>query len=117
MIPYYPYSYVKSDNEMCTPIVDPYATGIVRCIFEMYASGMKPLQIATVLNDESVLTPFDYYDKRIGKPNSYNHSHLWSDRNLENILKNPIYIVMFVQLRATTVGNKNHQRIDRDGSE
>lgn len=69
MTPYCPYGYVKSDDEMCTPIIDPYAAGIVRRIFEMYASGMKPLQIATVLNEEGVLTPFDYYYKRIGKPN------------------------------------------------
>ena len=65
--------------------IDPYAAGIVRRIFEMYASGMKPLQIATVLNEEGVLTPFDYYYKRIGKPNPYNHSHLWSGRNHQRI--------------------------------
>lgn len=117
MTPYCPYGYVKSDNEMRTPIIDPYAAGIVRRIFEMYASGMKPLQIATVLNEEGVLTPFDYYYKRIGKPNPYNHSHLWSGRNLENILKNPIYIGTLAQLRTTTVSYKNHQRIDRDESE
>ena len=56
MTPYCPYGYVKSDDEMRTPVIDPYAAGIVRRIFEMYASGMKPLQIATVLNDEGVLT-------------------------------------------------------------
>ncbi|MDY4413421.1 MAG: recombinase family protein [Ruminococcus sp.] len=73
--------------------------------------------MATVLNEEGVLTPFDYYYKRIGKPNPYNHSHLWSGRNLENILKNPIYIGTLAQLRTTTVSYKNHQRIDRDESE
>ena len=117
MTPYCPYGYVKSNDEMRTPVIDPYAAGIVRRIFEMYASGMKPLQIATVLNEEGVLTPFDYYYKRIGKPNPYNHSHLWSGRNLENILKNPIYIGTLTQLRTTTVSYKNHKRIDRDESE
>ena len=117
MTPYCPYGYVKSDDEMRTPIIDPYAAGIVRRIFEMRASGVKPLQIATTLNEEGVLTPFDYYYKRIGKPNPYNNSHLWSSRNLENILKNPIYIGTLAQLRTTTVSYKNHQRIDRDESE
>lgn len=117
MTPYCPYGYVKSDDEMRTPVIDPYAAGIVRRIFEMRASGVKPIQIATTLNEEGVLTPFDYYYKRIGKPNPYNHSHLWSGRNLENILKNPIYIGTLAQLRTTTVSYKNHQRIDRDESE
>ena len=76
MTPYCPYGYVKSDDEMRTPIIDPYAAGIVRRIFEMYASGMKPLQIATVLNEEGVLTPFDYYYKRIGKPLTNKHNAL-----------------------------------------
>lgn len=102
---------------MRTPVIDPYAAGIVRRIFEMRAAGVKPIQIATTLNEEGVLTLFDYYYKRIGKPNPYNHSHLWSGRNLENILKNPIYIGTLAQLRTTTVSYKNHQRIDRDESE
>lgn len=68
MTPYCPYGYVKSDDEMRTPIIDPYAAGIVRRIFEMRASGVKPIQIATTLNEEGVLTPFGYYYKRIGKP-------------------------------------------------
>lgn len=63
----------------------------------MCASGMKPLQIATVLNEGGMLTPFDYHYKRIGKPNPYNHSHLWSGKNLENILKNPVYIGTLAQ--------------------
>ena len=32
MTPYCPYGYVKSDDEMRTPIIDPYAAGIVRRI-------------------------------------------------------------------------------------
>ena len=75
MMPYCPYGYVKSDDEMRTPIIDPYAAGIVRRIFEMYASGMKLLQIAMVVNEEGVLTPFDYHYKRVGKPNPHN-SHI-----------------------------------------
>lgn len=117
MSPYCPYGYIKGDDEMRTPVIDPYAAGIVRRIFEMRAQGMKPLQIATVLNDEGVPTPFDYYYQRIGKPNPYNNSHLWSSRNLDNILKNPIYIGTLAQLRTTTVSYKNHQRIDKDESE
>ena len=96
MTPYCPYGYVKSDDEMRTPIIDPYAAGIVRRIFEMRASGVKPIQIATTLNEEGVLTPFDYY---------------------YNILKNPIYIGTLAQLRTTTVSYKNHKRIYRDESE
>ena len=45
---------------MRTPVIDPYAAGIVRRIFEMRAAGVKPIQIATTLNEEGVLTLFDY---------------------------------------------------------
>ena len=117
MSPYCPYGYVKGDDEMRTPVIDPYAANIVLRIFQMRAQGMKPKQIATVLNDEGVLTPFDYYYQRIGKPNPYHNSHLWENRNVHNILNNPIYIGTLAQLRTTTVSYKNHKRIDKDESE
>ncbi len=117
MSPYCPYGYVKGDDEMRTPVIDPYAANIVLRIFQMRAQGMKPKQIATILNDEGVLTPFDYYYQRIGKPNPYHNSHLWENRNVHNILNNPIYIGTLAQLRTTTVSYKNHKRIDKDKSE
>ena len=117
MSPYCAYGYVKGDDELHTPVIDPYAAGIVRRIFEMYASGMKPMQITKVLNEEGVLTPFDYYYKNAGKPNPYQTSHLWENRSIYNILRNSIYTGKLSQLRTTTVSYKNHQRIDKDESE
>lgn len=117
MSPYCPYGYVKGDDEMRTPVIDPYAANIVLRIFQMRAQGMKPKQIAAILNDEGVLTPFDYYYQRIGKPSPYHNSHLWENRNVHNILNNPIYIGTLAQLRTTTVSYKNHKRIDKDESE
>lgn len=117
MSPYCPYGYVKGDDEMRTPVIDPYAANIVLRIFQMRAKGMKPKQISTILNDEGVLTPFDYYYQRIGKPSPYHNSHLWENRNVHNILNNPIYIGTLAQLRTTTVSYKNHKCIDKDESE
>ena len=43
------YGYEKGTDENFTPVIDPYAAGIVRRIFEMRASGMNAKKIADVL--------------------------------------------------------------------
>ncbi|MGN0621584.1 MAG: recombinase family protein [Porcipelethomonas sp.] len=49
------------NDENSTPVIDEYASEIVRRIFEMKANGMKLKAIARELNNEHILPPSDYF--------------------------------------------------------
>lgn len=114
---YPPYGYSKGTDKNFIPIVDPYASEIVRRIFEMRAAGANPKSIAKVLNDEHIMIPSDYHYHKLGKPNPYHTDHLWNTAAIQRILQNPIYLGHLVQLRRTTVSYKNHKTVRRDESE
>lgn len=111
---YAAYGYIKSNDENSTPVIDEYAAGIVRRIFEMRASGMKLKAIARELNNEHILPPSDYACQRDGKPVPNDTESLWSDWSVKRILCNEIYIGNLTQLRTTTVSHKNHKVIKKD---
>ena len=111
------YGYLKSDDEKFTPVPDPQTAPIVRRIFEMYASGMKPKQICDVLNEEHIPTPMDYRYQQLGKPNPYTEIHLWGNTTVKAILNNEIYIGTMAGLKTYTISYKNHKKIRKDKSE
>lgn len=108
------YGYVKSDDENYTPVIAPYAAGVVRRIFEMRASGDNVTKIADALNSENILPPQDYKYSQIGKENPQFSHHLWSPTAVKRVLANPIYIGQLSQLRSTTVSYKNHKNIQKN---
>ena len=107
------YGYVKSDDGKNTPIIDPEAAEVVRRIFELRAKGIGAHKIAVMLNADGILSPSEYYYRRIGKPNVRSSSNLWCKSTVNQILKNPIYIGTLAQMRNTTFSYKNHKRIPK----
>lgn len=111
------YGYDKGDDENRTPVIDPETAPIVRRIFEMRASGANLRKIATILNDEGILSPADYHYTKAGKPTLHYSHHLWSTQAIKRILHNPIYIGTLARMKMTTVSYKNHKIIKRDESD
>lgn len=111
------YGYVKGNDDNCTPVIDPYAAEIVRRIFDMRAAGFNVKRIADVLNDEHILSPYDYRYSKLGKETPRESKHLWSVCAVKRILRNQIYIGNLTQLRTTTVSYKNHKTIRKDESD
>ena len=90
---YAPYGYKHDPNDKHKLIVDDYAAGIVKRIFERRRRGYSYQMIADELNDEGVLNPRDYYYYCKGKPNPrQNEAHYWIEVTVNNILKNEAYI-------------------------
>lgn len=83
----------------------------------MRAQGYSTPQIAKALNADHVITPSDYTYQRLGKPNPYVTTHLWSSNMVRVILHNPIYVGSVVGQRETTVSYKNHKKYVRDEDE
>ena len=58
------YGYIKGTDKNRTPVIDEEVAPIVRRIFEMYASGISPKNIADILNAEGIASPGKYaYEK------------------------------------------------------
>jgi len=94
-----PYGYVKDETDCHKLVVDPYAAGIVRSIFEMAASGQSHGAILEWLNDNNIIPPMRYlYSKGLTTANSVGaHTQWWSLRAVRDTLRNRMYCGDMVQ--------------------
>lgn len=113
-----PFGYLIGNDEKRSLVIDEVPAKVVRRIFELRAKGIRPGQIAILLNNEGVITPHDYKVKKFnGKYASVKVFHLWSSVAVSRILKNPAYIGKLALHRVTTVSYKNHKPIYRPEEE
>lgn len=61
------YGYIMGTDKKRTPVIDEEAAAVVRRIFEVYASGISPVQIANTFNVEGVPSPSKYALEKWGK--------------------------------------------------
>jgi DNA invertase Pin-like site-specific DNA recombinase len=111
------YGYLVSDTDDRRPIIDENTAPNVRRIFKMRSEGVSSPQIAKALNADNIQTPSDYTYQRLGKPNPYISTHLWSAGMVRDILHNPVYIGAVVNQKYTTVSYKNHKKYIKDSDE
>ncbi len=108
------YGYLVSDTDDRRPVIDENTAPNVRRIFKMRSEGASSPQIAKALNADKIITPSDYTYQRLGKPNPYISTHLWSAGMVRDILHNPIYTGSVVNQKYTTISYKNHKKYIRD---
>lgn len=100
-----PYGYRKSAGDKHKLIVDEYAAGIVRRIFEMRQSGMPYARIVAVLNGENIPSPRFYWcqsnNRDTGKVNP-----LWLTAVVKVILHNEVYCGI---LRMNYIGTRSYK--------
>lgn len=104
-----PYGYVKDPKDKNHLIVDDYAAGIVRRIFDMKLSGYNEARIADSLNESGVLTPMLY--KRSQGLNYKSGFHVtdepkWISKLVTRILTNEVYIGNMVQGKRRRINYK-----------
>lgn len=86
---YTPYGYRKSDEDRHKLIVDEYAAGIVRRIFQMRLAGTAYGKIAAALNLENISSPREYWRQGNGKPAGESR---WNYAMIKHILTNELYV-------------------------
>lgn len=96
------YGYKKSPSDKNRLLIDEYAAGIVRRIFNLYNAGYGKIRIAGLLNKEGILCPSAY--KRASGEHYRNGNHMdnasyWSYSTIHRILQNEMYIGNMVQGR------------------
>ena len=108
------YGYVKGTDKKRTPVIDEETAPIVRRIFEMYASGISPKNIADTLNAEGIPSPGRHAYEKLGHKGRPNEMRLWCEISIRYMLNNVMYIGQLAQLQETTISYKNHKRCAKD---
>ena len=109
---YTPYGYRKSAEDRHKLVIDEYAAGIVRRIYDMRLAGTAYGQIAAALNREGITSPRIYWSQTNGK-NSCKASQLWTYTTVKAILHNEFYCGTALMNRFGTRSYKDHTRIDK----
>lgn len=105
-----PYGYVKDPTEKKKWIVDEEAAEVVKHIFDLCIAGKGPMQIATLLTADKVLTVKAHYAKQNGKAIPDN-PYRWSVESIRGILERPEYTGCTVNFKTYSKSHKLKKRI------
>ena len=111
------YGYLKGTDKKRTPVIDEETAPVVRRIFELYASGTSPKNIADILNADGIPSPGKLAYERLGHKGRPNEMRLWCEVSIRFMLNNIMYIGHLPMLQETTVSYKNHKRQAKDRSD
>ena len=93
--PFAPYGYVKDPEDKNRLLIDKEAAYIVRQIFALTIDGVRPTEIAAMLNREGVPTPM-LYKRAAGCSRdrwpSIHEENFWTQGNIFKILRDERYI-------------------------
>ena len=111
------YGYLKGTDKKRTPVIDEETAPVVRRIFELYATGTSPKNIADILNAEKIPSPGKLAYERLGHKGRPSEMRLWCEVSIRFMLNNIMYIGHLPMLQETTVSYKNHKRQAKDMSD
>lgn len=114
------YGYAKDEHDHNKIVIDEYAAGVVRDIYQWKISGMSQQRIADKLNDMGVLSPAEY-KKSCGIKYSANlqtkKQAIWSAVAITRILTNESYTGTLIQGKVTTPNYKVNKTVIKDEEE
>jgi len=108
-----PYGFLRDPDDHTRLIVDEYAAGVVRRIYEMRKQGAGYPRIVKALNGEGVLPPKLYYFEKTGKDISGIRTRSWIVSTVSMVLHKEIYIGTAEQLVTTVVSHRNKREVKR----
>lgn len=103
------YGYRKDPEDKNRLIIDDYAAGVVRDVFDMKKKGMSHYSIAKKLNDDGILSPLEYMKSRgINLNTSFQRrsKSRWSHSSILRILQNEMYTGTLIQGKTGTPNYK-----------
>lgn len=112
-----PYGYLRDPDDHTRLIVDEYAAGVVRRIYEMRKQGTGFPTIVKALNTDGILPPMIYYLEKTGKDSSHVRTRHWIITTVSMLLKRETYIGTAEQLVKTVVSHRNKREVFRPKDE
>ncbi len=111
-----PYGYRKNTENRYKLVIDEYAAGVVRSIFERRASGMSTSKITALLNQKKVLPPMAYWYHQNGKERRRGPS-TWSTTVVMSVLRNEVYLGKLVMNYLGSRSYKDSTMVRKPDSE
>ena len=104
-----PYGYQKDPQDKNHLLIDPFASLIVREIFERALNGEAPSKIAKRLNQKKIKTPAQYLRIHLQKPEPEDMEKQtgWTSKTICKILANPVYAGDMVQGKTSKLSFKS----------
>jgi len=93
-----PYGYTKPIGDPTKIIIDDYAAGVVRRIYDMRLHGIGYASIVKALNEERIDPPMVHYYKQNGMDETKARTYTWLCTAVKLILRSEVYIGSAVQL-------------------
>lgn len=109
-----PYGFVKDPACKNRLLIDEYASGIVRRIFQMRIDGCGYGKIAATLNNEGTLSPRTYRNRQA---DTEQPAKAWTAAVIRDILENESYIGHAVRFKTGYLSYKNRYVINRPSDE
>lgn len=109
-----PYGYSRHSEENTKLVIDEYAAGIVKRIYEARTRGIGYAAIAGILNTENILPPRLYYFKRQNRKTKAVCTDMWTERTIKLILHNELYIGHTVSFKRKTRSYRDKRAINCD---
>lgn len=106
------FGYMRDPLDKGHLIINPETAPIVQRIFDMRSKGVGPTEIATILNDENIVTPSGY--KKTNYSSRLIERDKWDISSIKKILTNRIYTGDMVQHTQTKVSYKSKKKITLD---
>lgn len=113
-----PYGFRKDPEDKHKLVIDPYAAGIVRWIYEMRLQKLSYGAIVGTLNAKGILSPSAYSIEVNGKATTVpSRQGKWNKDSLNIMFQNPAYRGDTANGKKTAVSYKNHTRVRQPMSE
>lgn len=110
-----PYGYVKDPENHNHLIIDEYAAGVVRRIYQLYLKGYGKAKIGRILTEEGILIPSVYKREILGmnyhNPHEMENTKSWSYQTIHTILNNEVYTGTVVQNKFNNLSYKDKKHI------
>ncbi len=114
------YGYEKSKENRHQLVIDEYAAGIVKTIFNMKLHGSNQQKIAEFLNESGVLSPLEYKKAKGEKYSTSFQTHKvakWSINTINRILTDEVYTGVMVQGKTERPNYKVKTQISKSPKE
>jgi DNA invertase Pin-like site-specific DNA recombinase len=91
LAPTAPYGFNKDPNNKYKLVIDPYAAGVVKSIFDMRLQKISYRAIARKLNADGIISCSGYHAQNRGVENKHTRISQWSSTTVRMVLDNPVY--------------------------
>ncbi len=105
-----PFGYMKSPDDKTKWIVDDEAAQIVKKIFALCLEGYGTSQIARILKDEKILTPFSYWNSKGQAFKSSENPYNWSADTIAGIIEKKEYLGHTVNFKTYKQSYKSKKK-------